>query len=81
MLRLARQRSRVLVQCSQLSRVIVRHKAIPTAKKPIISPSIETSKINQGAVEIIDPETIVSLNDVPFRLPSIKIGDYVESFR
>ncbi|KAI8082123.1 hypothetical protein BDF21DRAFT_492915 [Thamnidium elegans] len=81
MLRLARQRSRVLVQCTQLSRFITRQKHIPTANKTIITPTIATTKLNQGAVEIIDPETIVNLNEVSFRLPVIHVGDYVEAFR
>lgn len=81
MLRLARQRSRVFVQCTQLSRFITRQKHIPTANKTIITPTIATTKLNQGAIEIIDPETIVNLNELPFRLPVIRVGDYVEAFR
>lgn len=82
MLRLARQRSRALVQCSQLSLFAVRQKHTPTAaKKVVISPAILSSKTSKGAVEIIDPETILNLNEKTFRLPAIHIGDYVEAFR
>ncbi|KAI9249860.1 hypothetical protein EDC94DRAFT_324294 [Helicostylum pulchrum] len=81
MLRLARQRSRVFVQCTQLSRFITRQKHIPSANKTTITPTIATTKLNQGAIEIIDPETIVNLNEAPFRLPAIRVGDYVEAFR
>ncbi|GAA5807304.1 hypothetical protein MFLAVUS_000662 [Mucor flavus] len=81
MLRLARQRSRVFVRCTQLSRFVTRQKHIPTTNKTIITPTIATTKLNQGAIEIIDPETIVNLNELPFRLPVICVGDYVEAFR
>lgn len=82
MLRLARQRSRAFVQCSQLSLFAVRQKqTLTAARKVVISPAILSSKINKGAVEIVDPETILNLGEKSFRLPAIHIGDYVEAFR
>lgn len=82
MLRLARQRSRAFVQCSQLSLFAVRQKHIPTAvRKAVISPAALSSQISKGAIEVIDSETILNFNEKPFRLPAINIGDYVEAFR
>lgn len=75
------QRSRVFLQCSQLSRIALRQNHAPTAIKPkkIVPPTIKYPQKTIAETEITTPS--LKVIESPYRLPTINIGDYVEAFR